>query len=146
MVTSSSSPSSSSSSSIATTSRSAGSVGLGFAIPIDLGHQIAEQLIVDGEAEHAFLGVSMSDAAATAGGITRMGAKVEQVEPGTPAAQSGIREGDVIVGIDGKVVGSAESLTGFVREYRSGDRITLTVIRGGEELEVSATLTTRPSE
>lgn len=133
-------------SSIATTSRTAGSVGLGFAIPIDLGHQIAGQLILNGEAEHAFLGVSMTDAAATVDGITRIGARVEQVEPGTPAAQAGIREGDVIVGIDDKVVGSAESLTGFVREYRSGDHVTLTLIRSGAQHEVEATLTTRPSE
>lgn len=133
-------------SSIATTSRSAGSVGLGFAIPIDLAHQIAEQLITNGKAEHAFLGVSMTDAAATAGGTTRMGAKVEQVEPGTPAAQAGIEPGDVIVGIDDSAVGSAESLTGFVREYRSGDEVTITVIRDGAEEQLSATLTTRPTD
>lgn len=131
-------------SSIATTSRSAGSVGLGFAIPIDLAKQISEQLIATGEAEHAFLGVSMTDTAASADGITRIGAKVEQVEPGTPASQAGIQAGDVIVGIDDHTVGGAESLTGFVRQYRSGDEVELTLIRGGAEMTVRATLTTRP--
>lgn len=131
-------------SSIATTSRSSGSVGLGFAIPIDLGKQIADQLITDGSAEHAFLGVTMTDSAATADGVTRMGAKVEQVEPGTPAEQSGIQQGDVIVGIDDYAVGSAESLTGFVRQYASGDEVTITLIRGSQEISVTATLTIRP--
>ncbi len=133
-------------SSIATTSRSAGSVGLGFAIPIDLAHQVAEQLIASGKVEHAFLGVSMTDAAATADGTTRMGAKVEQVEPGTPAAQAGIQPGDVIVGIDDHAVGSAESLTGFVREYRSGDEVRIALIRNGVEQEIPATLATRPQQ
>ncbi len=132
-------------SSIATTSASAGSVGLGFAIPIDLARQIATQLVESGEAEHAFLGVSMRDSAATAGGITRMGARVEQVEPGTPAQQAGIRAGDVIVKVDEYTVGSAEALTGYVRQFRVGQEIALTIIRDGEELTVSATLTTRPA-
>jgi len=131
-------------SSIATTSRSAGSVGLGFAIPIDLGKTIAEQLIQDGSVEHAFLGVTMTDGAARADGVTRMGAKVEQVESGTPAAHAGIQAEDVIVGIDDHVVSSAESLTGFVRQYRSGDEVEITLIRNEEELSLSATLTTRP--
>lgn len=131
-------------SSIATTSRTSGSVGLGFAIPIDLGRQIAEQLISDGRVEHAFLGVSMTDAAARAGDVTRMGAKVEQVEPGTPAASAGISQGDVIIGIDDHAVGSAESLTGFVRQYRAGDEVRITLIRGGEEVSLTTTLAARP--
>lgn len=131
-------------SSIATTSRSGGSVGLGFAIPIDLASQIADQLIQNGEVEHAFLGVAMTDAAASADGATRMGAKVEQVDPGTPAAEAGIETGDVIVGIDDHIVGSAESLTGFVRQYRSGDEVKITLIRGESETTVTATLATKP--
>lgn len=131
-------------SSIATTSRSGGSVGLGFAIPIDLASQIADQLIQSGHVEHAFLGVAMTDAAASADGVTRMGAKVEQVEPGAPAAEAGIEPGDVIVGIDDHIVGSAESLTGFVRQYRSGDDVKITLIRGDGETTVTATLATKP--
>lgn len=133
-------------SSIATTSRSAGSVGLGFAIPIDLAHQIAGQLVASGKAEHAFLGVSMSDGAGSVAGSTRMGAKVEQVEPGTPAANAGIENGDVIVRIDDHTVASAEALTGYVRQYRSGDKVKITLIRGGAEQTIDATLATRPEE
>src|SRR5690625_4057949 len=131
-------------SSIATTSRSGGSVGLGFAIPIDLASQIADQLIQSGKVEHAFLGVAMTDAAASADGATRMGAKVEQVDPGTPAAEAGIKTGDVIVGIDDHIVGSAESLTGFVRQYRAGDEVKITLIRGDSETTLTATLATKP--
>ncbi|MPV50492.1 PDZ domain-containing protein [Pseudactinotalea sp. HY160] len=130
-------------SSIATTSQSSGNIGLGFAIPVDLVKNIAEQLIENGVAQHAFLGVSMKDATATAGGVTRTGAQVLQVQPGTPAEQAGIQEGDVIVGIDGHSVASAESLTGYVRQYKSGDKVKLTIIRSGQELTVEATLTTR---
>ena len=54
-----------------------GSIGLGFAIPVDLAKNIAAQLIDDGTAEHAFLGVSLSDGTATADGVTRRGAVVE---------------------------------------------------------------------
>lgn len=131
-------------SSIATTSKTSGSVGLGFAIPIDLAHQIAEQLITEGKAEHAFLGVSMTDGAGSAGGVTRMGAHVEEVDSGTPAAEAGIQPGDVIVGIDGRAVGSAEALTGFVREYRSGDEVDITLIRSDQEQTVTAVLASKP--
>ena len=110
---------------------------------MDLVKNIAEQLIANGVAEHAFLGVSMKDAAATAGGVTRTGAEVIQVQPGTPAEAAGVKQGDVIVAIDGADVASAESLTGYVRQYSAGDKVKLTVIRSGKELTVTATLTTR---
>ena len=74
-------------SSIATISSggASGSIGLGFAIPVNLAREVGQQLIEDGTAEHAFLGVSLSDGTATADGITRRGAVVEQVTDGSPA-------------------------------------------------------------
>ena len=81
--------------------------------------------------------------AATADGVTRTGAEVLQVQPGTPADEAGIKAGDVIVGIDHHDVASAESLTGYVRQYQAGDKIELTIVRSGKELTVTATLTTR---
>src|SRR5699024_10587411 len=85
----------------------------------------------------------MTDAGASADGATRMGAKAEQVVPATPAAEAGIETGDVIVGIDDHIVGSAESLTGFVRQYRSGDEVKITLIRG--ESETTSPRRSRPS-
>lgn len=131
-------------SSIATTSEASGSIGLGFAIPSAQARRVAEQLVADGVADHAYLGVSLSDATATADGVTRSGAQVESVSSGTPAADAGLRAGDVVVGIDARAVGGAESLTGFVRQYAAGDEVTLTVVRGGEATDVNVTLADLP--
>src|SRR5665648_1056898 len=64
---------------------SAGSIGLGFAIPSNLAKRIADELITDGVAQHAFLGVSMSDGTATLGDTTRLGAVVQEVSNGSPS-------------------------------------------------------------
>ncbi|WP_199732186.1 S1C family serine protease [Cellulomonas triticagri] len=130
-------------SSIATTSSESGSIGLGFAIPVNLADMIASQLIADGTAEHAFLGVGLVDGTATADGVTRSGAQVQQVTEGSPAAQAGVQTGDVIVGIDGKAVGGAQQLTGYVRTHASGDETTLTLVRDGKSMEVDVTLAVR---
>ncbi|RPF27450.1 S1C family serine protease [Georgenia muralis] len=125
---------------------SSGSIGLGFAIPVNLARQVSDQLIANGVAEHAYLGVSMSDGTASTGEVTRTGARVETVQPSTPAESAGLQVGDVITAIDGDPVGGAESLTGYIRQYASGDDVTLTVVRDGEETEVSATLATREDQ
>ena len=131
-------------SSIATLSAQSGSIGLGFAIPSNQARSVATQLIEDGQAEHAFLGVSLSDGTATADGVTRRGAVVESVSEGSPAAAAGLQVGDVIVAIGDDAVGGAESLTAYVRAMTSGDEVTLTVVRGGSTVEVDVTLATRP--
>ncbi|KQY47168.1 trypsin-like peptidase domain-containing protein [Cellulomonas sp. Root137] len=131
-------------SSIATLSSESGSIGLGFAIPVDLVKNIAAQLIDDGTAEHAFLGVSLSDGTATADGVTRRGAVVEQVTDGSPAAKAELQAKDAIVAIDGDAVGGAESLTAYVRALPSGTDVTLTVVRDGKTIEVDVTLAVRP--
>ncbi|WP_265520535.1 S1C family serine protease [Oerskovia flava] len=127
-------------------SNQSGSIGLGFAIPVNLASNIGEQLIADGEAEHAFLGVSLSDATATSDGVTRRGAQVEEVTPGSAADEAGIVSGDVIVAIDGDAVSGAESLTAYVRERTAGAETTLTVVRAGQSQEVRATLAARAVE
>lgn len=133
-------------SSIATLSSESGSIGLGFAIPVNLAEQIAAQLIADGEAEHAFLGVTLQDGTATADDVTRRGAVVRSVTDESPAAEAGLQVDDVIVAIDGDVVGGSESLTAYVRGMSSGDEATLTVVRDGRALEVDVTLATRPDD
>lgn len=122
------------------TSSSSGSIGLGFAIPGNLASQIGDQLKENGTAQHAFLGVSMSPATATADGITRRGAGVEDVVADSPAGKAGIQQGDVIVAIDGSAVNSPESLTAFVREKAAGDKSVLTVVRDGKAQEITVTL------
>ncbi len=130
-------------SSIATTSSQSGSIGLGFAIPVNLMKNIAAQLIDTGTAKHAFLGVTLKDGTATADGVTRRGAAVQSVSPSSPASNAGIQAGDVIVAIDNNPVGGAESLTAFVRAMTSGQQTTLTVVRNGKALEVKVTLATK---
>ncbi|WP_166845491.1 S1C family serine protease [Isoptericola sp. BMS4] len=123
-----------------------GSIGLGFAIPANLASTIADQLISDGSAEHAFLGVRMQDATATADGVTRRGAQVVQVTSGSPAADAGLRSGDVIVAIDEDAVNGAESLTGYVREKAADQQVTLTYVRDGQTRTTDATLVLRQED
>ncbi|MFI2293799.1 S1C family serine protease [Isoptericola sp. NPDC019571] len=120
-----------------------GSIGLGFAIPVNLASNIADQLIKDGSAEHAFLGVTMQDATATADGVTRRGAKVVEVSSGSPAADAGLQAGDVIVAIDDDSVNGAESLTAYVREKAANQKVTLTYVRDGKTQTVDVTLAVR---
>lgn len=130
-------------SSIATLSGSgstSGSIGLGFAIPINLAQDIAGQLVKSGTAVHAFLGVSLTDGKATADGTTRLGAEVKEVTSGSPADKAGIKTGDVIVAIDGRPVAGAESLTAYVRERSAGSTAKLTLVRGSNVLDVTVTL------
>jgi S1-C subfamily serine protease len=113
-----------------------GSIGLGFAIPIDTVRDIAEQLISTGSAVHATLGVatrSVTDGA-------RDGALVLNVEPGSAAADAGIREEDIVIAVEGEPVGSSEELTVAVDAHDPGDTITVEVVRGGSSTELKATL------
>ena len=113
-----------------------GSIGLGFAIPIDTVRDIAEQLISTGEAVHATLGVN----ARTVTDGMRNGALVLNVEPDSAADEAGLREQDTIIAVDDKEVGSSEELVVAVDSRDPGDTVTLEVIRGGRSIEVQATL------
>ena len=126
-----------------TSAEGSGSIGLGFAIPINLAKNVSAQLIKNGVAEHAFLGVTVTDGIAEYEGAARVGAEVNSVSENTPAAKAKIRKGDVILKIDGNDVSSATALTGFVRQYASGDVVTLTLERDGELLDVEVELATR---
>ncbi len=107
-----------------------GSIGLGFAIPIDEARPIVEQLAAGETPTHARIGVSVSDAAA-ASGVTTTGAKVEEITPGSAAEQAGLETGDVITAVDGVPVTGADGLVATIRKYRPGDEVTLTYQRGG---------------
>jgi S1-C subfamily serine protease len=114
----------------------AGSIGLGFAIPINEARQIAQQLIRTGKVQHATLGVtarSVTDGA-------RDGALVESVAAGSAAANAGIKAGDVITRIGDRLVGGSDDLVVQVRAYKVGDKVQLTYVRGGRTVKVTATL------
>jgi S1-C subfamily serine protease len=115
-----------------------GSIGLGFAIPIDTVRRISQELISTGRAVHASLGVN----ARTVTDGTRDGALVVNVEPGSPAAEAGVREQDVVIAVDGEPVASSEELVVAVDAHRPGDTVTLELVRDGASREVSAVLGT----
>ncbi|WP_099331734.1 S1C family serine protease [Actinomyces minihominis] len=129
--------------SIGQSSSDAGSIGLGFAIPVDLVKSIATQIIETGTVEHALLGVTISTTAVQVGEESRLGALVASVSPGGSADEAGLLEGDVIVGIDGNSVTSGPSLTGFVRRYVAGSAVVLDVVRDGQLQQVKAVLQAR---
>ena len=108
-----------------------GSIGLGFAIPIDNVLPIVEQLRSDETPTHARLGVSVADAASTDGLVS--GARVESVEAGSAAEAAGLAEGDVITRIDDQLTTDSESLVATIRGHRPGDDVTLTVVPGGAD-------------
>ena len=123
-----------------------GNIGIGFAIPIDLANKVAQQLIKDRKVTHAYLGVSLEDGGATVNGETRAGAKITKVGSGTPAANAGLREGDVILAVDGHVVGESAALMGYVRQFSAGDQVKFTVARGSNKMEVTVKLVERPDD
>lgn len=119
----------------------AGSIGLGFAIPVNQAKRVAEQLINTGHATHPVIGV-MLDMGYTGDGA-RVGTKGgggAPVTPGGPGARAGIRAGDVITEVDGLRVHSGEELIVRTRAHRPGDRLLLTLRRGGTQQRVTLVL------
>ena len=118
----------------------AGSIGLGFAIPSDLVVSIADQLITTGSASHGMLGVTVKAATVTVGSDTYVGAQVQEVSSGSGAAAAGLRAGDVILKVEGQEVTSPKQLIGYVRRYKAGDTINLTIARDGSTQDVAVTI------
>ena len=123
--------------SLGTTSQ-LGSIGLGFAIPINQARKTADQLIKNGVATYPVIGVSLNM------NYTENGAQVSTsgrgILPGSPAQKAGLRGGDVIIEIDGKEIYSPEELIVSVRAKNVGDRVTLGFLRGGVKKTVTLTL------
>jgi putative serine protease PepD len=117
-----------------------GSIGLGFAIPIDEVLPIVQQMIKGETPTHARLGIGVENAASGAGAQITDGAKISQVNPGSAAATPGLRSGDVITKIDDHLITSSDSLVAMVRSYRPGDTVTVTYERSGDTHTVQVTL------
>jgi S1-C subfamily serine protease len=128
---------------------SQGAVALGFAIPAPTATEVAEELIEDGTADHAFMGLvpgAITPQIASQLGLTdATGAIVLSVSNGGPAAAAGLRPGDVVIAIDGEDIASPEDLLAALRQRDPGDRIAVDVRRGGDERTFDVTLTDRPS-
>jgi serine protease DegQ len=127
-----------------------GAVAIGFGIPSPTVREVVEQLLENGRAEHAFLGLVprplTKPIAAQLGLSTDRGVFVFQVTPGSAADEGRIVEGDVIVRFDGKDIESVEDLFAALRERKPGDRIDIEVKRGDDDVKLTATLDSRPAE
>ncbi|MPZ84660.1 MAG: PDZ domain-containing protein [Actinophytocola sp.] len=123
-------------SAIATTDANSGSVGLGYAIPIDDARAIAEALIRDGKVNHADLGVN----AASVSADTADGARVQNVKDGGAAGKAGIEQGDVITKVGDRDVANAAELIIAVRKHKAGETVAVVLARDGRELTVQVTL------
>ncbi|MFJ4522173.1 trypsin-like peptidase domain-containing protein [Streptomyces sp. NPDC088810] len=120
----------------------AGSIGLGFAIPVNQAKRVAEELINDGRATHPVIGVTLDM------GYTGDGARIDDksagggpaVLKGGPGERAGLRAGDVVTEVGGERVHTGEELIVKIRAHRPGDRLRLTVERDGTAREVSLVL------
>jgi S1-C subfamily serine protease len=113
--------------------------GVGFAVPIDVAHDIAERVVAGEEIEGAFLGVSIGMVESG-----RAGAVITELTPGGAADQAGLEIDDLVVEIDGAPVQRPADLAAQVQTHQPGDTVGVVVIRDGEELTLTVTLGQRP--
>jgi len=116
---------------------SGGSIGLGFAIPIDEALPIINQIIDGQQPTHARLAVTVSD---VQGSTLAQGAEIQSVESGGAADKAGLQKGDVITKVDDELIDGSESLVATIRGHRPDDKVTLTYLRDGKTSTTTATL------
>jgi serine protease Do len=130
-------------------SQSGGSVGIGFAIPINDAKKIVEELKTNGKIRRAWLGIGLD-------GITEedikelklidsKGAVVKQIMEGSPASKSGIQIQDVIVKLDSKDIETPEDVISYVRESKIGKKIDIKLLRAGQTVRLQVTTAERPN-
>jgi S1-C subfamily serine protease len=149
---------------IATGSGSSGSVGIGFAVPINTAKSVADQIINGGSVKHAYLGIEGADLTSQLADALNLpvdqGALVQKVTPGGPADDAGLKGagdatvsidgqrvkagGDVITAADGQPVTSMDDLISVVNTKQPGDTITLDVLRDGSKQQIDVKLGDRP--
>jgi serine protease Do len=134
----------------AISTQSGGYQGVGFAIPIDLARWVADQLIDHGTVKRAYLGVAIqpvsADLAEQFGVDIREGVVVTQVFPNTPAAEAGLKTGDVVVAFGNEKVVSPRQLQILVERTPIGQQETLRVVRDGREMKLTITGREQPSD
>jgi putative serine protease PepD len=116
-------------------SEGGGNDGVGFAVPSNTAKQIASQLIANGKVEHAFLGVTPTNAS---GGVG-----ISSVKQGSAADDAGLKVGDVVTEVDGKRLTDQSQLRAIISAHKPGDTLSLTIRRDGATKTVEATLGSR---
>ena len=112
----------------------AGSIGLGFAIPINSAKRIAEEIIATGESNTPIIGVVLNTA------FSGEGAEVDELTAGGPAESAGIRVGDVITALNGRQVADSTELVVAIRSYAPGESVQVAIDRNGQEQNVTLVL------
>jgi putative serine protease PepD len=115
-----------------------GAEGLGFATPIDIARDVAEQLITTGKVVHVWLGIDGED------GSGNSGALIRKVRADSPAAKAGVKERDVITSVEGRTITGMSALVVALRTRKPGQVIKLGLVRDGKPVTVQATLAERP--
>lgn len=114
-----------------------GSIGIGFAIPSNLAKRVVNEIISNGSVKHVALGIIIKNSLVTSGNVSRGGAEIISVTPGTPAAKAGLRRGDNIVAFNNEPVSSNYSLLGYVRATAFNQQATITVVRGARTIKLN---------
>ena len=129
-------------------SRSGGYMGIGFAIPINMAKEIEKQLVQNGKVTRGWLGVSIQDVddklAQSFNLPKASGVLISDVQPGTPAAKAGLRQGDVIVKLNGAELADSAELRNRVAMLAPGSKTTLTLIRDGKEQNLDVVVGKQP--
>jgi putative serine protease PepD len=120
-------------------SESGGNDGVGFAVPSNTIKSVVSQLVSGKKVEHAYLGVYIDEAA------NGKGARIARVRAGSPAANAGLKVGDVITVFGGQKISAADDLTSAVSSKQPGDKVTVTYARSGDTQTTDVTLANRPS-
>ena len=125
-----------------------GAEGLGFAVPVNIVVGIAEDLIENGEVQHAFLGIVGENAFELTEDDARLptGARIASVEPGSAIGAAGAQPGDTIVTLDGTSVANMNELVAMLRTYRAGETVSVALLRGDEAVEILVILDRRPDD
>jgi putative serine protease PepD len=124
---------------IATDGSSEQNSGVGFAVPVDLVKSELQALEAGKKVQHAYIGVSTSEI-----NSGTSGALVQQVVAGGPASAGGLKAGDTVTAINGQKIDGSSGLVAAVAAHKPGDKLTLTVTRGGETIHLTVTLGVQP--
>ena len=125
-----------------------GSIGIGFAVPSNMAHQVFDQLVKTGKVSRGYMGVKLGDISADAAPLLGLknahGAVVSSVDENSPGAKGGLKSQDIIVGIDGKPIDNADQLTMAVISHTPGQTVDLSIVRDGKPMDLKVTLGQRP--
>jgi S1-C subfamily serine protease len=124
-----------------------GAEGLGFAVPVNIVVGIAEDLIANGEVQHAFLGIVGENAFELTEDNARLptGARIASIEPDSAIGTAGAQPGDVIVNLDDVLVANMNELVSLLRTYRAGETVEVSLLRGDQTIEIQVVLDRRPA-